>query len=277
MFGSSSKQRKAEREAARQYWTALKGAKRMESIEKPISTQGARALSNEMGDQMSYGTKRLALKADRIGREINQTLPKFREKVDAYNKRYDQLQRQMRGETVQRWEVLDKPIDKNNIGQAVSRLNQKGTIIDDRDEAMQLAQQKHAAQQQAKKAARSNPISNVAQAISGSNNSIAQMLNPVNANSYVRDASLQPLSASRSSLGGLERAGAELNDLTTQVNAQKGFLNASQKYEEIAQQLKQRLKRDLDNQPVNNRPVGLLGQADIIVPGTSPADTLRFQ
>jgi hypothetical protein len=97
--GASAAKRDAKRQAADAYYKALKESKRAERLSR-VDTQGRRKLSDQLGEDMSYQSKRLAQKADKVGREINSKGGEFNAGIDKYNKRYDALQEQMKGRPV---------------------------------------------------------------------------------------------------------------------------------------------------------------------------------
>lgn len=97
--GASAAKRDAKRQAADAYYKALKESKRAERLSR-VDTQGRRKLSDQLGEDMSYQSKRLAQKADKVGREINSRGDEFNVGIDKYNKRYDALQEQMKGSPV---------------------------------------------------------------------------------------------------------------------------------------------------------------------------------
>jgi hypothetical protein len=97
--GASAAKRDAKRAEAAAYYKALKESKRAERLGR-VETQGRRKLSDQVGEDMSYQSKRLAQKADKVGREINANGDEFNVGIDKYNKRYDALQEQMKGRPV---------------------------------------------------------------------------------------------------------------------------------------------------------------------------------
>jgi len=96
--GASKAKREAKKQAAAAYYEGLKKFERMDKI-KRIDTQGARKLDESMEGNMSGRSKRMARQADKLGREINKHESGFNEKVDKYNDRFDQLQKQMNSKT----------------------------------------------------------------------------------------------------------------------------------------------------------------------------------
>jgi hypothetical protein len=101
--GASAAKRDAKRQAADAYYKALKDAKRAERLSR-IDTQGRRKLSDQMGEDMSYQSKRLAQKADKVGRNINAKGDEFNAGIDKYNKRWDALQEQFKGTNVGKYD-----------------------------------------------------------------------------------------------------------------------------------------------------------------------------
>src|SRR5690606_7377154 len=78
-----------------------KKIKRIEGVQnRKLSTRDARVLDDELDGELSYGTKRLAREADKKARELNKLQPRFKESVDKYNRRIDELQRQLNNKSV---------------------------------------------------------------------------------------------------------------------------------------------------------------------------------
>lgn len=100
--GASKARREAKKQAQAAYYGALKKTERIDELSK-IDTQGARKLSDKMGENMSYRSKRLAMQADKVGRSLNQNRDEVNTKIGRYNDRFDEVQQQMNGENVDRY------------------------------------------------------------------------------------------------------------------------------------------------------------------------------
>jgi hypothetical protein len=105
--GASKAKREAKKQETKAYYEALNKIERANPV-KRIDTQTARKLDNQLDGNMSYGTKRLAMKADKLGRSINADKT-LNERIGDFNKRFDEVKRQMKGETITKYAVAETP------------------------------------------------------------------------------------------------------------------------------------------------------------------------
>jgi hypothetical protein len=242
--GASKAKRDAKKQAAKAYFNSLKQAEKVNPL-KRIDTQGARKLSDQVGDDISYGAKRIAMQADKVGRKINAD-DSLNEGIKAYNKRFDEVQRQMNGETINKYEVVQ---DRSNVYMldAISpNIEGQSGIgkLDSRDAAI---------------AANPNPKVENKSLILGVQNTgegngfFGQKQEPTYS---VKETKLTPISANYRNLGGTEGAYRDLEKLSKNLsnNPVTGF---SKEYQALADKLRGKLKRDMGN--TTTKPQGLLG------------------
>lgn len=105
--GASAAKRKAKKAAADQYYKAFSELKSANADYK-ASTNNKKQITEALGDDVSYGTKRLAMKADKTGRAINNDT-EYRTDLKRYNSRYDALKKQLSGQSVDRYKVGGGP------------------------------------------------------------------------------------------------------------------------------------------------------------------------
>ena len=106
-MGARAKARKAADRSQAQYYEALSKIEGLTEV-KRVDANTKRSINDAMGDDASYGTKRLAMKADKLAKSINKD-DKYKENVGKYNQRYAQLKTQLTGGSVDRYYANDKP------------------------------------------------------------------------------------------------------------------------------------------------------------------------
>lgn len=106
--GASAAKRKAKKAAADQYYKAFSELKSANADYK-ASANNKKQVVDAMGDDVSYGSKRLAMKADRLGRDINGN-KEYREDLKRYNSRYEGLKKQLSGQAVERYKASSNPV-----------------------------------------------------------------------------------------------------------------------------------------------------------------------
>jgi hypothetical protein len=259
--GRSKAKREAKKAAAKAYWKAFKGLNRIDGAQsRNIDVRGTKAIEEEMGDDLSYGSKRLAMQADKVGKDVNKHLPKFKQSVENYNKRYDILQRQMKGETVTGNFEVNKKKDQSFSGMAsiLNTLNKKEAPLfsgTTKEEAVAFAKAQEAADREK---ARSNPFSWSNYSRSPTSSTIQNALsNFQNKDSQFGDYSVtqqrfDPISSNYRQLGAAKAAGEDLEALSKDLNGQSEYTNAAKKYGELAEKLKTKLRRDVGS---NVKPV----------------------
>ena len=104
-MGKSADARNAAAAVQKNYYASLKEIKDIDGV-KRASTSNKRSIEDSYGDGLSYSSKRLAMKADKLGQNIN-TDDKYKTAVNNYKLRYEQMQRQLNGENVARYSVND--------------------------------------------------------------------------------------------------------------------------------------------------------------------------
>jgi hypothetical protein len=110
--GASAAKRKAKKAAADQYYKAFSELKSANADYK-ASANNKKQVVDAMGDDVSYGSKRLAMKADRLGRDINGN-KEYREDLKRYNSRYEGLKKQLSGQAVERYKASSNPVAEAN-------------------------------------------------------------------------------------------------------------------------------------------------------------------
>jgi hypothetical protein len=110
--GASKAKREFKKQETKAYYDALNKLEEAKPVKK-IDTQSARKLNDSMDGDLSYGTKRLAMKADKIGRAINAD-PNLNNNIKAYNERFNEVKRQMKGETVTRYQAVTPEGPRSN-------------------------------------------------------------------------------------------------------------------------------------------------------------------
>lgn len=103
-MGASAKIRKGKKKAQAAYFAALTNAERLNPL-KRIDTNSATKLQDAVGDDFSYGSKRLAMQADKLAKKINAD-DTFQKDVGKYNARYDEIKRQMNGESFTKTNIV---------------------------------------------------------------------------------------------------------------------------------------------------------------------------
>jgi hypothetical protein len=244
--GASKARRDAKKQAAKAYYDALSKVEKVDPLKK-IDTQGARKLSNEFGDEISYGAKRIAMQADRVARKINQD-QSLNNDIGEYNKRVDEIDRQKNGETVKKFSVVQ---DKNTgtiADLATSKIGGESSI--GKFDTLEAA---NAANPNPKPPATRNGF------ISPDNNfGFASFAGGKKANpTYsVKEENLTPISANYRQLSGTQGAYKDLEKLSKKVGDNPAG-KFSQEYEALANKLRGKLARDVGNP--SPKSTGLLG------------------
>ena len=105
--GISALRRKAKKAAAEQYYKVFSELKAANADYKAPSNN-KKQIVEDFGDDVSYGTKRLAMQADNAGRAINAD-EEYRTDLKRYNSRYEALKKQLSGQSVDRYMVESAP------------------------------------------------------------------------------------------------------------------------------------------------------------------------
>jgi hypothetical protein len=296
--GKSKAKRKAAKQAAAEYWKSyttkikpIEGA-----VERNIDTQSARKLSDSVGDDLSYSTKRIAMEADKVGRSMNEKLPQFKEAVTNYNKRYDILQRQMKGETVSEFEVMEKntPENKNTdlstIGMITAKPPANPTYTSlgkmSKAEAYAMAKSKGAALKA--EFEKANPVrTGMFNQGNPNGNSIQNYLSAkipdIRKNDtsfggagdkeiFVRETKYNPINPSYRTLGEMIKTGDEITELGDKVNSQTEFIGLQKQYGDLANKLKSKLRRDQGN---FNGGTGLIGSQTEVLSGSPTSEVIN--
>jgi hypothetical protein len=245
--GASAAKREAKRQAQAAYFEALTKAEKLQNI-KTIDSNSARKLEDELGDDYSYGTKRLAMQADKVAKKINQD-ETMQEGIGKFNKRYDEIRRQMNGERITKFKVKEKSqeigigsvglVNSNTIGSGLD-------TFDNYDSAKESIKNQNDTKQ-----------------ITANRNFGAGLFNTSSNNqtsSSVEEVSLNSINSNYRSLPQTRGAFNDLKSLSE--NLSKNPVNQyAQSYEAIAQKIKGRLNRKLaDSAKINlNSPDVLSG------------------
>lgn len=251
--------RKAEREAQQQavdaYMKQWKKLKRIEGIqERKLGTRTKREVEDQLGDNASYESKRLAMKADKLGKVLNKLQPKFKEDADAYNRRYDEFQRQM-----------------NNQSVSSGFLKEKQREAQSEYESLKSAREAAQREKNAKPFSNMSGMSPMGGSGSSPYNEVMGHYQPTKAeNEAMRmahntSAFYGPITTWRKTLPAHEQAAKDFNELGDKVAGNKQYQQTAAEYKELAERLKNRLRRDV---PVK-APQGLLAQAGEVMGANS--------
>lgn len=107
-MGASAAKRKAKKAAAEQYYKAFSELKSANADYK-TSINNKKQVVDALGDDISYGTKRLAMQADKTGKAINGN-EEYRTDLKRYNSRYEGLKKQLSGQAVERYRASSNPV-----------------------------------------------------------------------------------------------------------------------------------------------------------------------
>jgi hypothetical protein len=243
--GASKARREARKQETKAYYDALKKLERANAV-KRIDTRSASKLDDNLGGDVSYGAKRLAMKADKIGKQINND-PSLNQGIEAFNKRFDEMKRQMAGETIQKYEVVqDRDPSTGLAGIAVGSSLVGQTAIgkyDSNEEAMK---------------ANPNPSAPKQTGILGfgmQSQSLPFGQKPKPTYS-VQEANLTPITGGYRELTATKGAYKDLEQLSKNVSA-NASAKMTKEYEVIGNQLKAKLKRDASSL-ASAKPIGLL-------------------
>ncbi|HYN54402.1 MAG TPA: hypothetical protein VES38_06830 [Methylotenera sp.] len=263
--GASKAKREVRKQMASAYFEALSKTERANQIKK-IDTQSARKLSDQMNGEMSYDAKRLAMKADKVGRAINADKT-LNQDIEAYNKRFDEMKRQMKGEAVQKFEVVKNTTGLSNgiadLGAGLIKAIRGETAIgkyDDSEKASaEIANIKPKKQNTHFMMGIGNGLSYIHESarpdqLKGfADVSFGQMNDPPEY--IVRETNLTPISGNYRQLSGTQGAYKDLEKLSKNVG-NNPVSALTQDYEGIANKLRSKLKRDVGN--ASAKPAGLL-------------------
>jgi hypothetical protein len=241
--GASKAKRDYKKKSAAAYFDALQKVERADPL-KRIDTQSARKLDDQLDGNLSYGTKRIAMKADKLGRTINAD-KSLNKDIEAYNKRFDEVERQKNGETITKYDVVKNPMGGNGMASyGEQKLNTESAIgkFDTLDEAKS-------------KTAPTNIKSYVG--FGQTQDTTPTGFGQTQEQTYrVDEAKLTPISRNYRQLSGTQGAYEDLEKLSKNVGANPTSA-LTKDYEALGNQLRSKLKRDVGN--TSAKPVGLLG------------------
>jgi len=138
MFGSGKKKRaqhKAQEAQAKAYYAALQKTEALDNPQK-AETRNAMQVRENFPDADGY-TQSLAYTADKLARGYNEKLPELQEGISAYNDRYEKMQRQMRGESIDDGFSVAGPVSGQNG--MLAAINNQPTKFDTLDQATTFA------------------------------------------------------------------------------------------------------------------------------------------
>jgi len=230
-------ERKAQQKAVDAYMKQWKKLKRIEGIqERKLGTRTKREVEDQFGDNASYESKRLAMKADKLGKVLNKLQPQFKEDADAYNRRYDEFQRQL-----------------NNQPVSAEFLNEKRSEAEAKYQNLREAREAREAADRARKDQSSamNPIPGMASGKSQSSGNMKTM-NPIQEMEEIAaqvmslntGAYYGPATSWRKTLPAHEQAAKDFNQLGDKVAGNKQYQQTAAEYKELADRLKNRLRRE---------------------------------
>lgn len=107
--GASKAERKAKKAAAEQYLTEFRKLKAADELPR-LSTKNKKEVEDTLGDDVSFRTRNMAGKADRMARSMNNDVD-YKAKVSAYNDRIAILKDQMANKSTTRFTSRDTPSD----------------------------------------------------------------------------------------------------------------------------------------------------------------------
>jgi hypothetical protein len=245
MSGASKAKREAKKQMAAAYYDALKKVEKATPI-KRIDTQSARKLSDQMDGDISYGTKRIAMKADKLGRTINAD-KSLNKDIESYNKRVDEMKGQMKGKTINKYEVVQDSDTSVGISGLLNNSALKGQSSIGKFDNMEEAN----AANPNPKIINKNPIFGMNQ--ESSNSYFGKTNDPTYS---VKETNLTPISRNYRELAGTKGAYDDLEKLSKNVGANPASA-LTKNYEALGNQLRSKLKREVSN--VSAKPAGLLG------------------
>lgn len=281
MGKESRAERKGKIAAQEQYWKIISGIDSM--VEgRTVDTQGTRKLGDQLGNNMSAQTKKLARQTDELGRKMNPEIGDYNQQVGRFNGRYDALKRQMNGETVLAYHVTSAPITKVTDSMANAIEGWRGysggpfgkdagdmDFIYDRNEAMTRA----AAADKVYQDSLTPQQKSMAKFQGMGKEYLSSGLNSIGKTSavgtHLATETMGPVSESYRTLGATKQAYKDLNSLASQVG-NTNFAQFAQQYETIGQRLKHSVARDV--RMSGNPASGGLIQSDVITGNGSPID-----
>lgn len=107
--GASSAKRKAAKAAAQQYLAEFRKLKPIDALPR-LASNNKKTIREELDDNASFRVRNMAQKADRMARAINKD-DDYKNKIDAYNDRYEILKRQMANQSTTRYGISGSPIE----------------------------------------------------------------------------------------------------------------------------------------------------------------------
>lgn len=107
-MGASAKARAAKKSAANQYYKVFSELKEADAPQR-IFSNNKKQVEEELGDNISYSSKRMAMQMDKSAKAINNDV-KYKEHLQKYNDRYAALKKQLAGQSVTRYSVGDEPV-----------------------------------------------------------------------------------------------------------------------------------------------------------------------
>lgn len=232
--GASKAKREYAKQEAQAYYKALNELEKATPV-KRIDTQSARKLSDAMEGEVSYGTKRLAMKADKVGRQINADTT-LNPKIEAFNKRFDEMKRQMNGETIKKY---SPPKEQNAGGGMLSFAMQNLTGGQSAIGKYDTAEEALANTPAPKKNA--NPIFGMNQQQSESFSPIGMAINKQAPSAQVTE--LGRIDAGHRQLAATKGAYKDLEQLSKGIS-ENAAAKMTKEYEAIGNQLKAKLKRE---------------------------------
>ncbi len=246
--GASAAKREAAKQAQAAYFEALSKAERLKNV-RNIDNNSAIKLEDELGDNLSYGSKRLAMQADKIAKKINKD-DTMQEGIGRFNKRYDEIKRQMNGEKITKFEKVEKRTFQPGLLSDTTNISTQSGFgkFDTKEEAENFTPQPQASNNKDFKGITNAP--NGLLSIAGLDNKQPAY--------EVRQADLAPINSNYRTIS---QTAAAYNDLATlSKDLSSNPVNKyAQSYESIAQKLKGRLRREVDNVPKIN-----LNNADVL-------------
>jgi hypothetical protein len=249
--GASKAKREFRKQETKAYYEALNKLEKADPLKK-IDTQSARKLDDTTGGEVSYGAKRLAMKADKLGRSINAD-PSLNKGIEAFNKRFDEMKRQMKGETVKKFvpvDVNNNAIGLSNFGTGLSDALAGQTAIGRFDTAEEAAA---AAPAPKKQTGLFGMASNF-----GMNQAPTKTIFGMSAQESpkYREANLTPITGGYRELAATKGAYKDLEKLSKGIS-ENAAAKMTKEYEVIGNQLKAKLKRET-NGIMTGAPQGLL-------------------
>lgn len=244
------KERRAYDRAIAQYTAELNKVKPVQEI-KRVDNNSKRTIEEELGNSASGRLNYLSRKADSVARTINKD-DDYKAKVGKFNERYDIMRKQLSGQYVTRYGVLDN-FDQN------STINPKPVNFEQtfasRDEAYKEAQKRADAY--------NNDASNFNPRVELRHNGWGMASTTVVNSKLTPETYLQEVQYKGGRSGRTERFEAldgayqDMARLSKSIQGSAGNQNISL-YSSLADKLKTQYKRDAGNVTNTAKPTGLL-------------------